>query len=103
MAATMNARREYSTREFTWDPKSGVFSAFVSDLPRFDPEQVYPDALDEGICLVSHVTGRKAWFVLSSRNLDLEGDLTHWTFVPTTEALRLDRRLANVRVEVFND
>jgi hypothetical protein len=101
MAATCQPRREYSTTEFTY--KDGVFSAFVSDLPRFDPEQVYPDALDEGICLVSHRTGRKAWFVLSQAHTDREGDLTHWTFVPSTEALRVDRRLANVRVEVFND
>lgn len=101
MAATCQARREYSTREFTY--KDGVFSAFVSDLPRFDPEQVYPDACDEGICLVSHKTGRKAWFVLSTTHVNRENELTHWTFVPSTEALRVDPRLGNVRVEVFND
>lgn len=101
MALTLHARREYSTDEFAY--ADGTFSAFVSDLPRFDPEQVYPDALDEGICLVSARTGRKAWFVLARRHTDREGDLTHWEFVPSTEALRVDRRLANVTVKVFND
>jgi len=103
MAATCSARREYSTREFTWHPSTSTFTAFASDLPRFDPEQVYPDALDEGICLVSHVTGRKAWFVLERAHVNRENELTHWTFVPTAEALRVDRRLTGVRVEAFND
>lgn len=36
MAATCTARRLYNTSEFGY--ADGVFSAFASDLPRFDAE-----------------------------------------------------------------
>lgn len=103
MAATMNARREYSTDEFTWDHENRVFTAKVSELPRFEPEQVYPDALDDGICLKSEKTQRLAWFALVERAVNRENELTHWVFKPTEEAVRANPGLKGTRVLVFND
>lgn len=103
MAVTNRPRREYSTTEFNYDAGTKVFTALVSDLPRFEPEQVYPDALDDGICLKSEKTQRLAWFALVERAVNRENELTHWVFKPTEEAVRANPGLKGTRVLVFND
>ena len=86
---------------FTYKDK--VFSAEVSDLRDFRPGRIYPDAADVGFIMVSSKTRSEAIFYLEKEHRDRENDITHWTFKPTTEAIRKNPNLKGTTVEIFND
>ena len=97
----MNAT--YNTRQFEY--RNRTFVAFASDIAETRPslfKQIYPDACDAGLVLVSHRTGREADFVVSEVKKSEDG-IESWTLVPTAAALRQDRHLAGIQVLIFND
>lgn len=97
----------YSTRLFTYDTSRGWFIAEAStlaantnDQPLFG--QVYSDACDEGIQLVSHATGHETlWHVHETKRQD--GEIQAWILKPTPETLRKTPSLRNIEVHILND
>lgn len=65
--------------------------------------QVYNDACDEGIKLVSHVTGKESFWYVNEVKKDNEGDIQVWIMQPTRESLREFPQLAGVEIHVLND
>jgi hypothetical protein len=93
-----------STNQFTWIPERRELVAEASDLgSSFQLEQLYVDACDEGVKIISDRTGQEAAFYLVQRKTDGEGDLLAWVFEPTLEAIRKQPQLAGVKVVVLND
>ncbi len=90
-----------SSNQFTYH--KGAFVAEVSDLGGHLPaDPIYPDACDLGFQMVSEKTGRVATFYFS-REHRADGDITHWTYLPTPESIRALGLSSEVRVEIFND
>jgi hypothetical protein len=82
---------------FTWVPEERMLVTEHSSLPG-DFGQVYADACDEGLTLVSQVTqARMAYVVEHVERRD--GDLLWWDLLPADHR---DRNGA-IRVRVFND
>ena len=96
-----------NSQSFDYDHISRTFFADISDLaaPLTSRvfEQIYPDACDLGITMVSHKTATEAKFVVQQEDRDGEGDLLAWTLVPTAETLRKLPHLEGVQVKIFND
>lgn len=97
----------YSTRRFT--AINGMLVAEASDLDRPSPfGRVYDDACDEGLTLVSHVTGREMVFAVDHIERDREGDLMYWDLKPVRELVLRhsgprSADLARMTVRVYND
>jgi ribonuclease HI len=93
-----------NSNQFTWSKDRRVFSAEVSDFgPGFHFGQIYSDACDEGLRLVSSQTGSEVTFYVSEREQDGEGDLVAWKLRPTVESLRKNPQIADVEMVIFND
>lgn len=88
---------------FTWHAPTRTFCAEASDFNDLcgAVKRIYSDACDVGLAIRGR-DGRVATFYLSEEHTR-EGDITHWTFLPTAEALRIAPRLTGVKVEIFND
>jgi hypothetical protein len=91
---------KFSTNQFWWTPKSGLFSQDLSSLCR-DPRvsifhQLYNDSCDAGITLISAKTGKEADFFVN-------GEIQGWNLLPTYETIRKLPRLKNTRVLIIND
>lgn len=72
-----------STRRFFYQKDAGLLTAEISDFgPGFGFGQVYDDACDEGMTLVSHKTGREVVFAVEHIERDCEGDLLYWDLRP---------------------
>jgi hypothetical protein len=85
-----------STSTFHWDADRRMFSAEISDLGReFNFEQVYDDACDEGMTLISHRTGQAVTCAVTHVERDREGDLLYWDLLPLGNKC--------FRVRIFND
>ncbi len=63
--------------------------------------RLYDDACDEGFAMVNTRTGKVATFFLEEEHR-VDGDITHWTFKPTTETVRKLPTLTNTKVVVYN-
>lgn len=83
----------HSTKQFYYTKETRNFSACASEVP-IRLQQLYSDACDVGIVLVSHVTGKEIKFYLVEEKHDREGDLLYWKF-------KNDQ--VNCTVTVFND
>lgn len=97
---------QVSTSVFTYNKQHRSFVTEASNFSRAGQEifhRIYPDACDEGITLISHVTGLHADFYVHETGTDDEGDVTHWTLHPTPETVRKTPRLRGVYVRIFND
>lgn len=89
-----------SSQEFTFT--EGTFSKEVSDFhnnPGFLHQRVYDDACDEGFAIRSEITGREEVFVFWEEHKNIDGDVTHWTYLPERRSLRT----RNVKVIIWND
>jgi hypothetical protein len=96
----------YRSAQFSYDAKSKVFSADISELTAGRSQflgQIYPDAADEGLVLISDRTGQEARFYLNVIDIDPEGDYKLWELFPTPESVRKQPGLRGVRVLIFND
>ena len=85
-----------STSRFSY--KDGVFSAEESDFGRdFRFGQVWDDACDIGLTLVSHVSGREVVFAFEREVRDREGEVMYLEFKPAL------RNQPNLTVRIYND
>lgn len=99
----MNAT--YSTEQFTISEK--CFISEASDLERGRNlfKQIYPDACDEGLELISQRTGESSkWYVTNTEySNDEDRELQAWHLKPTPETLRKHPRLQGYTMTIFND
>jgi hypothetical protein len=102
---------KFPTSMFDWTPEDGLFSQELSLLgvgPRVNAfHQLYNDACDEGITLISDTTGKEADYYVD--NIDWMNEFTEdreiagWKLLPTPETVRTHPRLKNTRVLLIND
>lgn len=100
-----------STQLFTYDAAKRQFTTEISDLGReFNFEQVYTDAIDTGLTLVSQRTGREVEYVVDHVEFDQEGDRLWWDLVVADPRHLLHTRdvsaMQNMRgstIRIFND
>jgi len=98
---------QFSTSKFHWSPESGLFSQELSSLGVSPNQnvfhQLYNDADDEGITLISTRTGKEANYFVDFVDKDREGELYGWNLLPTSETLREQPQLKNTKVLIIND
>ena len=85
-----------STSVVTFDREHNLMVAEMSSTNGFD--RVYNDACDEGLTLVSHITGKEVVYAVVNVKKDTEGDLVYWDLRP---AFGFDAGLPVLRI--FND
>ena len=95
---------------FNYDKKDRTFSQEISVLeynshsPRGGIwHQVYPDACDEGITLISAQTGQEVDYAVNSVDHDEEGDIAGWWLKPTAQSIRRVPACKNTHVLIIND
>lgn len=98
---------QYSTKQFNYDPTTKVFSADASDLQRGDVTvdlfgRVFNDSADEGLILVSHVTGAPLVFYVEETHRNADGDVTHWELNMAPESKRQNPGI-RVQIKIWND
>ena len=101
---------QFQTSQFHWSPDLGLFSQELSSLGVRPTQnafhQLFPDACDQGITLISEVTNKEAHYYVDKvdQTLTEDGWETHgWNLLPTSETIRRMPRLKNTRVLVNND
>jgi hypothetical protein len=95
MAIINSAKLNYS---------KGVFTVEASDLgpaPIF--HNLYKNAADVGITIISSRTGAEAHYFLYARNLDAHGEVVSWSLAPTYETIQRLPGAALTRVTILND
>lgn len=76
----------------------------LSDLgPGFGFRQIYPDACDIGLVLVSQRTGQPAAFYVAEEHRTRDNEISHYSLKPIPEAVHKFPALANLKIELFND
>lgn len=93
-----------STKQFTY--KNNTFIAEASDLSGGELfHQIYPDACDAGLVLVSSVTGKEStWYVDEYEyTKDEDHELVAYHLLPTEETIRKIPSLINTKMVIFND
>lgn len=84
----------FSTEKFNYDAATNTFSADMSDLghdparvssPRFPLSRIWDDAMDLGMILRSHKTGREIYFAVEHEEHDREGELLFIELRPIRE------------------
>jgi hypothetical protein len=85
-----------STRDLSYDAKTGTFTAEASSLPA--PGRVYDDACDFGYTVISHLSGTKVVFVEDFQQRDRD-DLLYTDYLPVAER----GWVRPVLLRVFND
>ena len=95
---------QLSTRQFTYYPRDRQFVAEMSELAmggrRRIWHQIYPDACDVGINVVSHRTGKEVTYVLAETKRSAYGDILHWVLTPVATS---SLEAADTSVLIFND
>lgn len=96
---------EFSTELFTHDKKNKTFITELSELGKNVFKQIYPDACDEGLTLVSKRTQNKSdWFISDfeyTNNIDKELVAIH--LLPTPETIRKFPGLKDYKMVLLND
>jgi hypothetical protein len=72
----------------------GLWTAEISSTHGFG--QVYDDACDVGLTIISAKTGAERVFVASAPQYDAEGDILSWELLPADG-------IQNARILIFND
>lgn len=76
--------------------------ADISDLGPNPFWQVYCDAIDQGITILSHHTGTQATFVVYHVEVR-EGDVLYWDLKPIATTLKYAPSVADLRIRIYND
>jgi hypothetical protein len=91
----------FSSDLFTF--KDNTFIAEASDLNGLNTMQkIYDDAEDIGFAIRSKSTGTVIKFYFSKVHHDPDGDVTHWSYLPTPDHCR-QPEIAKLKVTIFND
>lgn len=88
-----------STKQLTWLPLEHRYIGDISDTNGFG--RVFDDACDEGLTLVSAVTGCQVVFAVDRTFYDSEGNITHWGLVAVGGDAYSSLRA--ITVTIFND
>lgn len=97
---------QISTCKFTYNKQHRGFVAEASDLcPVSQPlfHRVFDDSCDDGITLISHITGLSADFYVDEIGKNADQDILYWLLKPTSTTVRKYPRLRGVYVRIFND
>lgn len=86
--------RPVSSTQFTWVPQSRTYVAEMSDLGGFG--QVYDDACDEGLTLISKHGDREIVFAVEVTAVE-DDEIKWWDLVPA------NGKPCGFNVRVFND
>ena len=79
-----------------------IMTAEASTIGYHGPHQIYDDACDVGIAVLSERTGNVVRFYLSGQDIDGE-DTYGWHFRPIPEDMRLLPTAAHIEVLIIND
>lgn len=94
----------YRTKQFA-HPSAFHFTAEASELaPAVRPlfGQVYEDAADDGLILVSDRTGREVRLSVIKEHMR-DGDITHWELASIPEDTRRLRLRQPITMVIYND
>ena len=91
-----------STSQLQYNSATNTFMADISDLAHagFRWERAYPDAIDVGVTVTSHITGKSVMFVVEKEEWGGE-DLLAWRLKPRDRYS--DIRVASTRLIIYND
>jgi hypothetical protein len=92
----------HSTNTLHIAPNSKVLVGEASEMG-LRITQLYDDACDEGLCLMSHKTGECSYWYLSQRVTSPDSELMAWVFKPCAETLRKTPVLEGWELRVLND
>lgn len=98
-----------NTDYITYDKEKNVFVGELSDLnARSSPEsptfhQIYDDAADVGLVLISHKTASEATFYLYNEVYGAEDEFLYYELRPTPETIRKYPQLKQSKVLIYND
>lgn len=97
----------FSTKLFSYDARRKEFYTEMSTLEASATErrvfsQIYEDACDEGLTLVSHATGKEVDYVVSKIKRK-ENEIQSWELIPIAKSIRRVRQCAGTRIIIFND
>lgn len=95
-----------SSRLFTYNEKTKTFVGESSELSGQYLSRLYDDACDVGLCIVSHTTGKQVTYYMDkeyTKGTVWDEEITHWTYLPTSESLRQVPDCKGTSVTVFND
>ncbi len=91
----------YSSKQFDFNPITKTYVADMSDLGwragQRDFKRIYPDACDEGLTLVDHVTGLTCDFVVTEENEEKT------TLIPVKGVRGWAMVNTNTKIVLFND
>lgn len=92
-----------STDQFSYDAKTKVFSAEISDFGQRTPfSRLYIDACDEGIWLTSHRTGKTIRFYIAVVEHDRNEDIQSWGLLPVKQDV-YGTEAEECIMKIFND
>lgn len=93
----------YQSTQFMFHRESFMMTAEMSEL-RQGFGQIYPDAADEGLTIVSHRTGKPMDFVVDHVEYSADGeDLIWWDLIPAFKHKIKDPLVQRLRVRIYND
>ena len=92
-----------SSKLFDYDHDTNTFSAWVSELGPQPFHQIFEDAADVGVSIVSSKTAEIADFFISITEKDAEQDIVAWHLKPTPITIQKLPLLKDATVVIFND
>lgn len=92
-----------TTKLFHYIKDKKTLVAEMSDFGGAQFHQVYPDSCDEGLTLVSHVTGKEVDYVVNHTEKDKEGEIQFWELIPTKPSIRRVPAAKGTKIKIFND
>lgn len=94
---------QHLSGQFSFDHDTNTFTAWASELGSRMFGQVFEDACDVGLTIVSCKTGSMASFYIVETEKDDEHDIHAWRLKPTDATVRQFPLLKDTTVIVFND
>lgn len=92
----------HSTKKFYYDAERKTLSIDVSDLGPNPWIQAYPDSIDLGLDIISHLTGSPVRFVVNHEER-VDNELVAWELIPTDSTLRNAPSTRGITLVVYND
>lgn len=97
---------QVSTEELDYDKETKTFSAEISILDNGGSRlvwcQAYTDACDDGIKVVSHMSGKEIMYVVDRKD-EIEGEIQGWHLIPTDESIRRVPECKGTKLFIVND
>lgn len=95
---------QFSSNDFAYNGRTGVFSADISDLSLGGKLNIWHrfwnDAADSGIDIVSARTGETVRYAITTTIRNGEGDVLGWELLPVSGSVDGAEK---TRVRIYND